>query len=127
MDPLIISGTEDTPEVILNKKEGTFQINGRSLPEDVIEFYTPVFSWLEQYVANPNEETKFKVKIDYFNSASQRAINEIFNILTRINLKGKKIIVEWYFYQDDDEMREAGQEYAEITNLNFQYISYVPD
>jgi hypothetical protein len=127
MDPLIISGTEDTPEVILNKKEGTFQINGRSLPEDVIEFYTPVFSWLEQYVANPNEETKFKVKIDYFNSASQRAINEIFNILTRINLKGKKVIVEWYFYQDDDEMREAGQEYAEITNLNFQYISYVPD
>jgi len=127
MDPLIISGTEDTPEVILNKKEGRFQINGRSLPEDVIEFYTPVFSWLEQYVANPNEETKFKVKIDYFNSASQRAINEIFNILTRINLKGKKVLIEWYFYQDDDEMREAGQEYAEITNLNFQYISYVPD
>ena len=127
MDPLIISGTEDTPEVIFNKKEGTFQINGRSLPEDVIEFYAPVFSWLEQYVANPNEETKFKVKIDYFNSASQRAINEIFNILTRINLKGKKVFVEWYFYQDDDEMREAGQEYAEITNLNFQYISYVPE
>ncbi len=127
MDPLIISGTEDTPEVIFNKKEGRFQINGRSLPEDVIEFYTPVFSWLEQYVANPNEETKFKVKIDYFNSASQRAINEIFNILTRISLKGKKVLVEWYFYQDDDEMREAGQEYAEITNLNFQYISNVPD
>ncbi|MGD2035050.1 MAG: DUF1987 domain-containing protein [Bacteroidales bacterium] len=126
MDPLTISGTEDTPEVIFKRNEGFFQISGRSLPEDVIEFYTPVYSWLEQYVANPIEETVFKVKIDYFNSASQRAINEIFNILGRINLKGKKIYVEWYYYQDDDEMREAGQEYAEITNLDFKYISYVP-
>ncbi len=127
MNPLIISATEDTPEVVFKMKEGNFQMSGRSLPEDVIEFYTPVYSWLEQYVSNPNDETIFKVKIDYFNSASQRAINEIFNILDRINLKGKKINIEWYYYQDDDEMKEAGEEYAEITNLNFQYISYVPD
>ena len=127
MDPLIISGTEDTPEVKFNKKEGNFTISGRSLPEDVIEFYTPVYSWLEQYVSDPNEETILKVNIDYFNSASQRAINEIFNILARINLKGKKVEIEWFYFQDDDEMREAGKEYAEITNLNFNYKSIIPD
>ncbi len=127
MDPLIISATEDTPEIIFNKKDGKFEISGRSLPEDVIEFYTPIYSWLEQYVSDPNEETILKVKIDYFNSASQRAINEIFNILGRINMKGKKINIEWFYFQDDDEMREAGEEYAEITNLTFQYISYDPE
>ena len=127
MYPLVISATEDTPEVIFNKGKEKFEVNGRSLPEDVIEFYSPVYSWLEQYVADPNEETVFKVKIDYFNSASQRAINEIFNILSRINLKGKKISIEWYFHQDDDEMKEAGQEYEEITNLTFKYISYAPE
>ena len=127
MYPLIISATEDTPEVIFNKGKEKFEVSGRSLPEDVIEFYTPIYSWLEQYVADPNEETLLKVKIDYFNSASQRAINEIFTILSRINMKGKKISIEWYYHQDDDEMKEAGEEYADITNLNFQYISYVPE
>ncbi len=42
-------------------------------------------------------------------------------------MKGKKISIEWYYFQDDDEMREAGEEYADITNLNFQYISSVPE
>lgn len=126
MEPLVISATDDTPGVIFKKEKGNFEINGRSLPEDVIEFYSPVYSWLDQYVSDPNEETIFKVNIDYFNSASQRAINEIFNILGRIKMKGKKISIEWHYFQDDDEMREAGKEYAEITNLNFQYISYVP-
>jgi hypothetical protein len=127
MYPLVISATEDTPEINFDKGKGKFELNGRSLPEDVIEFYAPVYSWLEQYVADPNEETVLKVKIDYFNSASQRAINEIFTILSRINIKGKKISIEWYYNQDDEEMKEAGQEYAEITNLDFQYISYTPD
>ena len=127
MYPLVISATEDTPEVNFNKAKGKFEVSGRSLPEDVIEFYTPIYSWLEQYVADPNEETIFKIKIDYFNSASQRAINEIFTIVSRINMKGKIVSIEWYYFQDDDEMREAGEEYADITNLSFKYISSVPE
>jgi hypothetical protein len=125
METLFIPGSDDTPEITLDKKKGIFEIKGRSLPEDVIEFYTRVFSWLEQYVSDPNELTVFKVRIDYFNSASQRALNEVFIILSRIPIKGKKIQIEWYYYEEDDEMRESGHEYADITNLPFQFNSYV--
>jgi len=126
MEPLIIAATDDTPEITLDKSRSVFDINGRSLPEDIIQFYAPVFSWLEQYVADPNETTLLKVRIDYFNSASQRALNEIFTILSRILVKGKSVDVEWHFNEDDDEMKEAGEEFAEITKLPFRYISYVP-
>jgi hypothetical protein len=126
MEPLLITGSEDNPEVILDKQKGTFELSGRSLPEDVIQFYAPVYSWLEQYVAEPNEESTFKMKVDYFNSASQRAINEIFNILSRIPLKGKKIKIEWHYYEDDYEMKESGEEYADLSNLPFKYVSHVP-
>jgi SiaC family regulatory phosphoprotein len=125
MNTLFIAGTDDTPEVTFNKESGIFEIKGRSLPEDVIEFYSRVFSWLEQYVSNPNEESIFKVRVDYFNSASQRALNEIFTILSRINIKGKKILVEWHYHVDDDEMLESGREYSEITNLSFQFKSFM--
>ena len=109
------------------KVEYQFLISGKSLPEDVIEFYRPVFSWLEHYVANPSDETLLKVKIFYFNSASQRAINEIFTILCRISIKDKKVNVEWHYHEEDDEMLEAGVEYAELSNLPFRYISYVTE
>jgi len=125
MEPLLIKATDDTPEIILNKSKGIFIIAGKALPEDVIEFYSPVFSWLEQYVANPNDETLLQIKVMYFNSASQRALNEIFSILSRLNVKGKKVDIDWYYSEDDDEMRDAGHEYAEITNLPFRYKSYM--
>ncbi|MBN1597265.1 MAG: DUF1987 domain-containing protein [Bacteroidales bacterium] len=126
MEPLFLDATEDSPEINFNKSKKIFSITGRSLPEDVISFYTPVFSWLEQYVADPAEETNLKVKVDYFNSASQRALNEIFIILNRIAIKGKKVKIDWYYNEEDEEMKEAGEEYADITKLSFNYISYVP-
>jgi hypothetical protein len=124
MERLFIPASEDTPEVEFDKSSGILKISGKSLPEDVIEFYSPIFSWLEQYASDPNEETKVHVKVLYFNSASQRALNEIFIILSRVSIKGKKVDIEWYYHEDDDEMREAGQEFADITNLNFQFKSY---
>ncbi len=127
MEALRLAETDDTPEIILDKGTGVFTLKGKSLPEDVIGFYSPVFSWLEQYAANPNDETTVKVKIVYFNSASQRALNEVFTILSRVALKGKKVEVEWFFNQDDEEIQEAGEEYADITKLPFRYISYQPD
>ncbi len=125
MEQLYIPASDETPEIEFNKEGGILKISGKSLPEDVIEFYSPIFSWLEQYVTNPNEETKMYVKVIYFNSASQRALNEIFTILSRINVKGKKVEVEWYYHEDDDEMKETGEEFADITNLSFQFKSYV--
>jgi hypothetical protein len=127
MEKLIIQATDDTPEVLFDKTSGTFILSGKSLPEDVIEFYSPIFQWMEKYSKDPLEETKLMVKISYFNSASQRALNEIFIILSRIVMKGKKVEVEWHYSEDDDEMREAGQEFAEITNLPFMYKSYILD
>jgi len=125
METLFIIGTDETPEITLNKTNGIFEIKGRSLPEDVIEFYSRVYSWIEQYVSNPNEETIFQVRVDYFNSASQRALNEIFTMLSRILLMGKKIIVEWHYHTEDDEMRESGEEYADISKLPFEFKSYI--
>ena len=124
MERLFIPGSDDTPEIEFNKNDGVLKISGKSLPEDVIEFYSPVFSWLEQYAAEPNDETRMHVKVLYFNSASQRALNEIFSILSRINVKGKKVEIEWYYHEDDEEMKEAGEEFADITNIPFQFKSY---
>jgi hypothetical protein len=124
METFYINGSDDTPEITLDKVKGIFEIQGRSLPEDVIDFYAPVYSWLERYVTNPNEDTFVKVRIDYFNSASQRALNEVFTILSRLTFKGRKVMVEWHYQTEDEEMLESGREYADITKLPFLFKSY---
>ena len=69
MESLIIEGAENSPSVILNKQENNFEISGRSLPEEVIGFYSPVMNWLEKYVRDPNDKTLFKLKLDYILSS----------------------------------------------------------
>ena len=48
-----IQGSDDTPKVILDADNNTFEISGRSLPEDVVAFYDPILEWLDEYAQNP--------------------------------------------------------------------------
>jgi hypothetical protein len=127
MEPLIIEGTEDTPAIILNSGENHFEISGRSLPEEVISFYSPVMAWLDRYAENPNDKTVFKLRLDYINFASQRAIHEILTTMEKIKTRGRKVEIEWYFVEDDDEMRETGEEYSEQVDIPFSFKSYITE
>lgn len=124
MEPLKIEGKDDTPMVILDRQENKFEITGKSLPENVTEFYDPIFNWLEKYVEDPNDETVVEMNIEYFNSASHKAINDFFEILGRINKKGKSVLIRWYFLRDDEDMLESGHDYADLTGLEFEYLGY---
>ena len=126
MDALFIEGAEDVPQIALDKSKGIFEFEGKSLPEDVISFYSPVFKWSEEYVKDPNPITEVKMKISYYNSASQRAINEFFTIIKKAELRNSKVTIHWFYDEDDEEMLESGEEFADITKLKFNYISYQP-
>lgn len=125
MEPLILKGTDDTPEIHFDKSSGTFEISGRSLPEEVINFYAPVIDWVEKYSRKANEDTLVKLKLVYFNSASQRYLLEVLSSFEKIAENGKKISIEWHYPEDDDEMREAGEEYADLLDIPFTYRTYI--
>ena len=48
MEPIIIEGTPKTPTVKFDASEGVFEIKGRSIPENSVEFYKPLVDWLEK-------------------------------------------------------------------------------
>ncbi|MBN2486471.1 MAG: DUF1987 domain-containing protein [Bacteroidales bacterium] len=125
MQALIIEAQDDTPRVILDKENNMFELSGKSLPEDVLKFYQPVYEWLNQYILSPNDETIFKLKIDYFNSASHKAINYMLEILAEIQQKGKKVEVKWHYLTEDEDMLETGHDFEELTGLKFDFIGYV--
>ncbi len=124
MEAVFIGAQDDTPEVILNKEENKFELSGKSLPENVTDFYNPVYKWLEEYKKDPLEETIFHLNIEYFNSASHKAINELLDILAGIEKAGKKVKVVWHFLREDDDMLETGHDYKNLTGLDFDFIGY---
>lgn len=124
MDAIKIMDTDDTPKVILDPDNGIFEISGKSLPEDVASFYEPILSWLGDYANGPLEKTEFSFKLIYFNTASSKALLDVLMKLEDISDAGNEVLVKWYYPEDDEDMEEAGEEYAEIVDIPFEQISY---
>ena len=124
MEAIKIKGTEDTPNVVLDAAENVMEISGRSLPEDVSSFYGPILNWLVDYIKSPNPKTVFNFKLVYFNTASSKLILDILMKLEDLHNKGNEVLIKWYFPEDDEDMQEAGNEYADIVEIPFEQISY---
>lgn len=124
MELIKIQGTDDTPSVVLDIENEVYQLSGRSLPEDVGAFYDPILDWLEEFAESSQPKMTFGFKLEYFNTASSKLILDILLKLEGMFEGGKEIMVKWYFPEDDEDMEEAGEEYADIVDIPFEQISY---
>jgi len=124
MEAIKIQGTEDTPKIILDAENEIMEISGRSMPEDVTAFYEPILNWLSEYIEHPNEKTVFNFKLTYFNTASSKMLLDILMKLEELHEKGYDVLVRWHYPEDDEDMEEAGEEYAEIVDVPFEKVAY---
>ncbi len=122
MDNLTIEGSWKSPHVVLGKN-GDFEIWGRSLPENAIDVYTPVFEWLDAYAKTPADQTNVDVKLEYFNTSSSKLLYEIFKRFERLHQNGNKILVKWYYEEDDSDLEEEGKMFSELVNVPIEMIS----
>ncbi len=124
MDTLRLEQTDDSPSILLDKESSQFEISGKSLPEDVVDFYQPVLDWLQTYQSEPNPKTEFNFKLIYFNTASSKLILDILMIFEEMVQEGHEILVKWYSIKSDEDMQEAGKEYEEMVDVPFEHIAY---
>lgn len=122
MNNLIIEGSKQTPKINFNADNGILEISGRSIPENTFEFFNPVLTWLEEYGQIAPENTIVNVSLEYFNTSSSKYILEIFKRLKSILNDGKNVTVKWYYEEDDEEMMETGEDYQDVSGLEFQII-----
>jgi len=123
-EPLIYQGNDDLPNVMLDKENNKFEISGKSLPEDVVEFFNPILDWFSIYALNPNEKTVVDFKLEYLNSGSSKMIFSILLKIQEIHYKGKKVLIRWHYYADDEDLRDEGKGFAEKLDIPFELIDY---
>ena len=124
METLIIKATEDSPAITFDLNANILEIAGRSLPEDVNNFFEPVLGWLEKYSENPLPSTIFNFRLTYFNTASSKVILDTLTRFEEMIEDGHMVLVRWHYSEEDEDMMEAGQEYSEMVDVPFEMVSY---
>lgn len=122
MNIITLDPTAETPKVILDKENSIFELSGNSLPENVGEFYRPILEWLDTYVQSPNKSTLFNLRLDYYNTSSSKMILKILEHFREIHRKGYEVLIAWHYQEDDEDMIEAGENYAEYLKIPFKFI-----
>jgi hypothetical protein len=119
MENINLQPSPKTPSVNFNEGEGILEIKGRSIPENSLEFYKPLIEWVEKYAAQSKPDTNVHIQLEYFNTSSSKCLLDLFKRLEAIS---NKVVINWYYEQDDEDMLEAGEDYEAIINVPFKMI-----
>jgi len=122
MENFYLRATPKTPEINFDVIKGVFEISGRSIPENSVEFYKPLLVWLDRYIQEPNSNTHLKIILEYFNTSSSKCLVEIFRRLEILHKEGRELQIDWYYEKEDEDILESGQDFREIMKLPIDII-----
>lgn len=122
MKSLVIQETINSPYINLDKDKNIFELKGKSLPENVNSFYQPIIDWFSEYFKNPNSETVINFKLDYLSTTSSKALLSLFRVVEEAVKNGINAKIRWCFEEDDEDMRDVGEELASIVKIPFEII-----
>lgn len=123
MKELLIHPTKTTPKVDFNYQSGVCEMSGESYPENSSEYYRPIFDWLASYMKE-RRPLEFNFKMIYFNTSSSKSILDIIDLLEEYHAGGNKVVLNWFFETDDDDIEDSGREFTEDLSLPINIISY---
>lgn len=121
MVALTITPTLRTAGVSFNTETNVLEISGISIPENADAFFQPMYDWLEQIVKLYKGNITVRINLTYFNTSSVRHLLII--IKTLIASYRDTLTVQWVYESDDEEIRERGEQLAEVVKFPFEFIA----
>ena len=121
MNELRIAANICSPEILLNPG-GLIRIRGRSVHENALEFFKPVDDWVNDYINEPADVTSIDMKFDYLNSANAKILIQLIHKISRVRLFNKKLIINWYYEEGDEDIYERGEYFSSVLNIPFNFV-----
>ncbi len=122
MERIEIEPTSTTPRIVFRPEEGYFEVSGKSLPENSFEFYKPLLDFMEAYAENPQPSTSLVFKLQYFNTSSTSHFLRMIKKFEKILADRNDAKVLWYHDLDDEDMKEAGEDFKILSKLPIDII-----
>jgi SiaC family regulatory phosphoprotein len=116
-----IDRTDTTPQVVIDYPSNTISIKGICTPENPKDFFEPIYHAVKEY-KQINTDLLFDIQLQYFNTGSSKCLVTLLMEGAKYEGKLKSTKVNWFFEKDDAELLEVGQEFSQITKLDFNYL-----
>ncbi len=124
MTDLQLQAGINTPKVSLPSTGNEGWIEGNCYPENAFAFFEPILTWLRNYRADGGKGMRICVKLDYFNTSSSKCLLDLLQTLQDANSEGCAFSVRWLYCEDDPDMRDNGEEFAQDTRIPFEIRPY---
>ncbi len=125
MNKIIYRPTRITPLIFFDPERGLLELRGKSSPENAIEFYGKLLLGLEKFAKLGDKNLVANFKFEYFNTSSSKCIFDILRKVILVQEYGRKLSINWYYEEYDEDMQEAGEDYADLLGTEFNFIETV--
>lgn len=127
MDIFTIEETPKTPAINLNPQEGTLEIEGRAVPSDAEDFWTPLLEAFDSYCLKPADSTTVKINLEYFNISSSKRLLFLLYKMNDLVERGFEVTIDWHYRENDEDMYEVGRDYAFMVKVPFNFVAYAEE
>lgn len=127
MEKVFIEPTRTTPLINFDPEEGLLEMKGRSSPENSIQFYLKVMENLERFAVSGGPHLRVNIAFEYFNTSSSKCLFDVFKRICKIENSGREITINWYYEEGDEDMMEAGEDYSDLLDLDFNFFEIEED
>ncbi len=119
---IILEPSQITPFIRIDPDTGRIVIRGQSSLEKAPMFYHPLVKKIYDLFNGTNKDIKVDISLKYFNTSSSKCFLDLFRVLKKLQQNGSKVDVEWCYEKNDLEMRETGEDYADLVEMDFSFI-----
>ena len=121
MDALHIENTGLTPLVHFDTESFILRIEGKMIPENVEDTFTPINHWIGEYL-NENNKLHLLFRLYYYNTSSARQFFLMYKKLDTFFKAGKDVHVRWEFEDGDEDSMNDAEEFLTGVSFPFQIV-----
>lgn len=123
MTNIFIPASASSPEVDFRFDERQLSLKGEAYPENAALFWGEIIAALRHFIERDTAQEPIVVNVSlaYFNSSSTKMLFSLFSALNEKAASGTRVILNWFYDEEDDTIYEFGQELREdFTDLIFR-------
>ncbi|MFC2176530.1 DUF1987 domain-containing protein [Bacteroidota bacterium] len=120
MEKWTIEATSRSPSVVLDRQEGLITIEGRSYPDEGMDFYDPIIVRFKSIQGSETPIKTMHIRLEYYNSATSKAFSELFSLMEKAKVNNHEVKVIWEFEEDDDGIQDDIDMFIDTYDLPFE-------
>jgi hypothetical protein len=123
MNTLDLPQTRTTPRVLFVPETRTLTLQGESYPENSFQFFEPILSWVDDYLAQGHEAITIAVDMPYMNSSSTKCMLDLLDRFEDAYRRGQPILMHWSYDPENGRALDLAEEFREEVTFPFETVA----